>query len=58
MDDNDLLTKTHLIFLGIGIAIGGSLLLLLIKFWLFFVLAAAGYCIYKGLPPSLKDKWD
>lgn len=56
MNDKIILAKTHLISLGIGIAIGCGLLFVLIALWPLLLLAGAGYCIYKGLPPSLRIK--
>jgi len=48
MDNKNTLTSASLIPLGIGIAIGGSILFALIELWPLLVLSAAGYCIYKG----------
>ena len=54
MSDKIVLPRTHWISLGIGIAIGCGFLFVLIALWPLLLLAGAGYCIYKGLPPSLK----
>ena len=53
--DNNLLPKTHMVTLGIGIAIGGGLLFALIELWPLLILAGAGYCINKGLQSSNKQ---
>jgi hypothetical protein len=49
MDNDTKSTSTELIPLGIGIAIGAGLLIILIELWPLMILAAAGYCIYKGV---------
>jgi len=55
MDNKKTLTNASLIPLGVGIAIGGSILFVLIELWPLLILSAAGYCIYKGFIASPED---
>ena len=55
MDNKTKLTNADLVPLGIGIAIGAGLLVLLIELWPIIIFTGAIYCVNRGLP-DFKEK--